>query len=178
MVWHLNSERIERAVERLRSLVPCSAPPVPIEEVAQAHGVRLRFVPYDGDLMGLLLKEDGFYIIGINTRYDRIWQRFAIAHELAHIELHHYNGIHIDRGFPAPLKTSQDIHSHEVEASVLASELLMPAAFLEADLRGHHIDYLDDALLRGLAERYQVSIQTLLLRLTREQESTLTSHSM
>ncbi len=165
MIWHVNKERIERAVERLHSLVPCSALPVPIEDIAQARGIRLRFVPYDGDLMGLLMKENGFYVIGINTRYDRVWQRFAIAHELAHIELHHHNGIHIDRAFPAPLKTSQDIDSHELEASILASELLLPVTLLEEDLHGQRIDYLDDALLRRLAERYQVSIQTLLLRM-------------
>jgi Zn-dependent peptidase ImmA (M78 family) len=168
MVSKVNSERVERAVQRLLSLAPEIAPPVPIEAMAQARGITLRFVPYDGDMKGLLLWEDGAPVIGVNTCYDAICQRFTIAHELAHIEQHHHHGIHIDRNFPMPFALElsvQNAHYYEIEANVIAAQTLLPSTLLEADLHGRSIDFLDDACLRALADRYQVSLQTLLFRL-------------
>ena len=165
----LSHERVLRVVERLLALAPEGKTPVPIEMMAQLKGARLRFVAHDDNLLGLLLWEDGHPVIGVNTRHDRAWQRFIIAHELAHIEMHHHSGIHIDRNFPALLKVDwlpPDVDSSEIEASMVAAGLLIPAASLATELRGQRIDYLDDTFLRALAERYQVSMQTLLFRLT------------
>jgi Zn-dependent peptidase ImmA (M78 family) len=168
MPIQVSHERIQQAVDRLLALVPEYKVPVPVEMIAQLRGVRLRFVAHNDNLLGLLLWEDGRPVIGVNTQHDRIWQRFIIAHELAHIELRHYNSIHIDRRFPAFLKAEWQpsaIEFPEIEASVAAACLLIPEASLAADLKGRHIDYLDDTLLRSLAERYQSSVQTMLLRL-------------
>ena len=168
MVWTVHSERVERSVQRLLALVPEVAAPVPIEAIAQARGIHVRYVPYDGDMKGLLLWEDGALVIGVNARFDATCQRFTLAHELAHIELHHHSGIHIDRAFPMPLKlasSTQNVHHYEIEANMIAAEVLVPSILLEADLRGQSIDYLDDTFLRSLAARYKVSVQTLLFRL-------------
>ena len=53
----------------------------------------------------------------------------------------------------------------EMEANCFACELLLPVGLLERDLKGHVLDYEDDVLLRGLAERYQVSLQVMIFRL-------------
>lgn len=169
MIWKINHERLQKAIERLLSLAQISEPPVPVEQVAQLKGIPVRFVPYESSLSGLLLWEGGQPIIGINAQRDKLQQRFVIAHELAHIELRHHTGIHIDRNFPFPLnlqQTSLKIDPAEFEASIVAAGFLMPAAMLTADLKEKPIDYLDETFVRSLAQRYEVSAHTMLLRLT------------
>ncbi|HKV59784.1 MAG TPA: ImmA/IrrE family metallo-endopeptidase [Ktedonobacteraceae bacterium] len=168
MNWKINHERLRKAVDRLLSLAQSSEPPVPIEQITRLRGVQLRCVPYEGSLAGLLLWEGGQPVIGINALHGRLQQRFAIAHELAHIELRHHSGIHIDRDFPFPLhlqQTSSKIDLSEFEASMVAGELLVPSAMLVADLKEKPIDYLDETFIHSLAQRYQVSAHTMLLRL-------------
>ena len=168
----MNNERIQKAVDRLLALARSSESPVPIEEIAQLRGVHIRCIPYEGDLTGLLLWEDGRPVIGVNALHTRIQQRFAIAHELAHLEMRHHTGTHIDRGFPVPLRRP-DLSGvympytdlKELEANVIAIELLIPTALLSVDIKEQVIDYMDDTLVRILSERYQVSAQTMLLRL-------------
>ena len=169
MSWKINHERLQKAIDRLLSLAQISEPPVPIERIAQLRGIQVRCVPYEGSLAGLLLWEGGQAVIGINALHDTFQQRFAIAHELAHIELRHYTNIHIDRTFPFPLRsqhTALKIDPIEFEASIVASELLMPAAMLDADLKETPLDYLDETFVRSLAQRYQVGAHTLLLRIS------------
>lgn len=169
MIWKMNPERLQKAVERLLSLAQFGEPPVPIEQIAERRGVLVRCVPYKGPLSGLLIWEGGQPVIGINALHEKRQQRFAIAHELAHIELRHHTGIHIDRAFPFPLasqKTSPKIAPVEFEASIVACELLIPAPLLAVDLQEELIDYLDEAFVYSLARRYEVSAHTMLLRLT------------
>lgn len=168
MSLKLSHEKMQKAIDRLLALVPECKAPVPIEMIAQLKGIRLRYVAYDDNLLGLLLWEDGRPVIGVNKRHDPAWQRFIIAHEMAHLELRHYSGIHIDRNFPMYLKSEwlpPDMNAAEVEASMVAAAVLIPATSLAADLRGQSIEYLDDILLRSLADRYQVSLQTIMFRL-------------
>lgn len=168
MIWKINHERLQKAVDRLLSLARVSEPPVPVEQIARLRGVQLRCIPYEGSLAGLLLWEGGQPVIGINALHNRLQQRFAIAHELAHIELRHHTSIHIDRSFPLPPGTRQislKIDLSECEASMVAGELLMPTTMLAADLREKAIDYLDETFVCSLAQRYEVSAHTMLLRL-------------
>lgn len=186
-------ERIQRATDKLLQLVnvnDLSEPPVPIEQIAYLRGVQLRRVPFsasivpkqEGELSGLLLWEHGHIIIGVNELHSKTRQRFAIAHQLGHLELHYRDGMHIDRSFPVPLREDvqgvgkpgpyharpkvQSVDPVEMEANSFASELLLPVTLLERDLRGHILDYEDDILLRQLADRYQVSLQVMIFRLT------------
>ena len=170
MSGKINHERLQKAVDRLLLLAQINEPPVPIEHIAQLRGIQVRFVPYESSLSGLLLWEGGRPVIGINALHDLLHQRFVIAHELAHIELRHHTSIHIDRAFPFPLRSQQaslKIDPIEFEASIVAGELLIPSAMLDADLKETPIDYLDETFVRSLAQRYQVSVHTMLLRITR-----------
>ena len=168
MSWKMNHERLQKAVERLLSLAQLSEPPVPIEQIAERKGISVRNVPYEDSLFGLLIWEGGQPVIGVNALHEKHQQRFAIAHELAHIELRHHTGIHIDRAFPFPLalqQTSGKIAPVEFEASIVACELLIPASILAADLAEKSIDYLDETCIASLARRYAGSVHTMLLRL-------------
>ncbi|HZU65674.1 MAG TPA: ImmA/IrrE family metallo-endopeptidase [Ktedonobacteraceae bacterium] len=170
MIWKKNSERINKAVTRLLQAGHISEPPVPVEQLAELCGVQIRYVPYEGQLASLLLWEDGHTVIGVNRLHSLTRQRFAIAHELGHLELHHHTGSHIDRHFSLPLHplpALSPVESLECEASTFAAELLVPTPFLEHDLKGLKmpVDYDDNAATLALAGRYQVSSQLMSFRL-------------
>lgn len=170
MIWKKNIERIDKAVSRLLQLGHLDEPPVPVEQLARLRDIYIRYVPYEGQLASLLLWEDGHAVIGVNQLHSATRQRFAIAHELGHLELHHHTGSHIDRHFPMPLRptyASQSADPCEWEASAFAAALLVPTMFLERDLKGMRlsIDYEDETATHTLAERYQVSPQLMSLRL-------------
>jgi Zn-dependent peptidase ImmA (M78 family) len=107
-------------------------------------------------------------VIGVNSQHHRNRQRFTIAHELGHHRLHPNDPtVYIDdlmvhfRG--------EDIHAPltatELEANTFAASLLMPEDFIKRDFAGKKIDAQDEAAVRQLAHRYQVSVQALTIRL-------------
>ena len=164
----INVERLQKAIERLLAFVQVSRPPVPVEQIAQLRGIPVRTVPYADSLAGLLFWEGGQPTIGINSLLDIRQQRFVLAHELAHVEMHHYTGTHIDRSFPYPLnlqQTAVKIEPAEFEASIVAVGLLIPTAMITADFKEKTLDYLDETVVYSLAQRYEVSAHTMLLRL-------------
>jgi Zn-dependent peptidase ImmA (M78 family) len=127
------------------------------------------YEPLEGDLSGLLFREEGRTIIGVNTMHPKPRQRFTIAHELGHLELHEGYGIHVDHKFPIMRKrdgrSSQAVDFDEIEANGFAAELLMPAEMLERDLHDKDLDFEDDEMIRQLADRYHVSLQAMAIRL-------------
>lgn len=73
--------------------------PVPVDRLARRLGAQLRFEPSRAELVGLLWRDGGQVILGVNTLLPRTRQRFTIAHELGHLLLHPGDGLHIDRDF-------------------------------------------------------------------------------
>ncbi len=144
-------------------------PPVPVERIARRLKAEVRYEPFDGELSGMLFREGGRVIIGVNASHPNTRQRFTIAHELGHLRMHdERHPIHVDRGFPVrrrDVTSSQAVDVEEMEANGFAGELLMPAAMLERDLEGKDLDYEDDELTRWLANRYKVSLQAMAVRL-------------
>lgn len=161
--------RSEQEVLTLLRSSGVSAPPVPVERLGRELGIQIRYEPFDGNLSGLLYKDAGQVVIGVNTLHSRARQRFTIAHELGHFLLHELDQIHIDRDFR--IRHRNEVSSHgtdldEISANAFAAELLMPRQMLVTDLGEHAIDLEDDERLQALASRYQVSLQALIIRLT------------
>lgn len=160
--------QIRRLAEQLLGRAEVSTPPVPVERIALLCGARVRYVPFEGELSGLLFQEKKQVIIGVNALHAKTRQRFTIAHELGHLELHHHDALHVDRDFRV---RRRDAHSsdatdgEEIAANTFAAELLMPARMLAQDLAGHEVDYEDDTIIRELADRYKVSLQAMVFRL-------------
>ncbi|SRR6266566_4172168 len=169
MISKKRMEQIRRTTGELLQMARVSDPPVPVERVARLLGAQLRYVPFEGELSGLLSQEQGRIIIGVNELHPKNRQRFTIAHELGHLKLHHHSELHIDHHYRVLLRSkrsSQAIDPDEIEANTFAAELLMPLALLEKDIKEQAVDYEDDEMIRTLAHRYKVSLQAMIFRLT------------
>jgi Zn-dependent peptidase ImmA (M78 family) len=165
----LRQDRASKAARGVLHQAGISKPPIPIERLARHLGIEVRREPFEGDLSGMLFREGDRTIIGVNSLHPRSRQRFTIAHEIGHLELHDREGIHLDRKFPIVRqrdgRSSLAVDPEEIEANGFAAELLMPASMLEDDIEGSDPFYEDDELSSWLADRYDVSLQAMAIRL-------------
>jgi Zn-dependent peptidase ImmA (M78 family) len=166
------TKHARRQARRLCQSNGVTAFPVPVERIVKALGVKVQFAPFDGDLSGMAYIKDGVPIIGINSLHHPNRQRFTMAHELAHIQLHRdrlANEVHVDKGtLRRDSLSASGLDDTEIEANAFASELLMPEELLQAALAGRTIDLEDDAMIATLAKRFRVSEAALRFRLQAE----------
>ncbi len=174
----IRKKQIRELVELLLAKRNVKQAPVPVEKIARSYDIQIKIDEVDDDLSGFLFrdKKAGRTVIGANKAHHRNRQRFTIAHELGHYLLHEGETVHLDhyRGaVTVNLRNSESatgVDDDEREANLFAAELLMPAKFLEQDLRGRDLDLLDlddddDVFLKKLAKKYAVSPQALTYRL-------------
>ena len=147
------------------------SPPTPLEKIAKSLGAQVRFSPFDKELSGMIYVKEGVPIIGVNSLHHPNRQRFTLAHELGHLQLHREmitSNIHVDKNFPALTRdqnSATEAERIEIEANQFASELLMPSTFINDILRGQQFDIDDDGPLEALAKRFRVSRQALEYRI-------------
>lgn len=146
--------------------------PTPVEKIARALGAQIRFAPFDDELSGMVYIKDGLPIIGVNALHHPNRQRFTIAHEIGHLELHRdiiTSAIHVDKGFPTGLmrdsKSATGTEDIEIEANQFASELLMPRDSIKSELAGKQFDIEDKGPFERIAKKYRVSMQALEYRI-------------
>jgi Zn-dependent peptidase ImmA (M78 family) len=140
--------RPERAALQLLDQLLISKPPVPVERIATTLGVRVMYERLDETVSGMLFRsEDGQQVIGVNTRHAPVRQRFTIAHELGHQQLHRGRAVivdHLARG----RVNFRDVHSslatdrEEIDANAFGAALLMPPSWVA--------EQLEEALATGL----------------------------
>lgn len=165
---------IRRIVEELLDRYQIKEPPVDVEKICEKHGLSVLRKDVES-ISGFIVRNDGKTVIGVNSSNVQVRQRFTIAHELGHYLLHSPNtdDVHIDSGFEVRFRdelSSQGTDRSEQEANFFAAELLMPQKFLESDLKNiGNLDLVDGEFLESLenlAQKYTVSRQSLLFRLT------------
>jgi Zn-dependent peptidase ImmA (M78 family) len=145
--------------------------PTPVEKIAKAMGAQVRFSPFDDDLSGMIYIKDGVPIIGVNSLHHPLRQRFTIAHELGHLELHREmitSEVHVDKAFPVLMrdpKSATGTEKIEIEANQFAAELLMPEALIKQALESEPFDIDDDGPIEELAKKFRVSKQALEYRI-------------
>jgi Zn-dependent peptidase ImmA (M78 family) len=160
----------ERAEEVLARL-DIKSPPAPVERIAKALGAQVRFAPFDDELSGMVHIKDGLPIIGVNALHHPNRQRFTIAHELGHLELHRdmiTAAVHVDKAFPALMRDSNSatgMEKIEIEANQFAAALLMPRGMIKEVLAGRQFDIEDEGPLEELAKKFKVSKQALQYRI-------------
>jgi Zn-dependent peptidase ImmA (M78 family) len=163
----INYGRVRKRVQDL--LLGQSKPPVDLESIAQSLGAEIREFDLDRDVSGILYRQADRKVIVVNGHQPITRQRFTIAHEIGHLALHRGVPVHVDHSFRINLRdpnSARGIDVEEIEANAFAANLLMPAAWLRNELRTGLIDMDDSEEVANLADRYQVSCQAMLVRLT------------
>jgi Zn-dependent peptidase ImmA (M78 family) len=142
-------------------------PPVDVIGLAEAEGIHVVFRDLPDDVSGMLVRSEEDTVIGVNAKHHENRQRFTLAHEIAHHKLHAaHPTVYVD-GMMVHFRGEEyrGAESIEIEANAFAAALLMPEDYLRDDLRSKSFDMYDEAAVRRLAQRYQVSVQALTIRL-------------
>lgn len=175
MASQRNSKPANQAEELVARFGIRSAP-VPVDKIARLLGVQLRFSPLDEELSGMIYINENTPIIGVNSMHHPNRQRFTIAHEIGHLQLHRHlitGKVHVDKQFRVQFaklnrdaKSSTGTEKIEIEANQFAAALLMPRAILMSALESKRFDIDDESPLNELAKSFQVSRQALEHRIT------------
>jgi len=165
----IRRRKVESMIESLLARHRVYEAPVPVDRIAKAEGARIFYQSLEDNVSGFLYRDASQTVIGVNTHHAPVRRNFTTAHELGHLLLHDQEQLHIDHDFRVRLRDDRSSEGTDVaerEANFFAASLLMPRAFLEADLSGQeYVDLLDDDSLRELARKYGVSTQALAIRL-------------
>ncbi len=164
---------IERLALDTRRKTTMEDRPVPVERIAIMLGMRVERGELGTEVSGLLIIENNTPIIGVNTNHVNERQRFTIAHEIGHFVLQHHthSDIFVDEdNFLAVYRRdnprSRD-NKRERDANTFAGALLMPKEILHEELDSRSLGLFGDSDWNSLAQRFEVSTQALLIRLTK-----------
>ena len=141
--------------------------PVPVEQIARRLGAQVAYEDFDGDISGMLFRDEGRKVIGVNSRHAPTRQRFTVAHEVGHLEMHKGQRVFIDRFVRVNMRDGQT-NLEERQANAFAAELLMPRALVPDEterLLARHRDVTQPELVSTLAQRFQVSPAAMQYRL-------------
>jgi Zn-dependent peptidase ImmA (M78 family) len=145
--------------------------PVPVGKIAKALGAQVVLSPLDDELSGMVLVKAERILIGVNSLHHPNRQRFTIAHEIGHLDLHRNfitDQIHVDKKFAVLMRdpsSATGTDRLEIEANRFAAELLMPEWAVRRVLDHESIDIDDDRTIADIAKKFRVSRQALQYRL-------------
>ena len=123
---HLSRQAVEARANKLLGSLNIDQIPVPVEKIAKSLGARVRFSPLDDELSGFVFVKNGVPIIGVNSLHHPNRQRYTIAHELGHLELHRQlitSEVHVDKKFPVLMRDANSAtgwDKREIEANQFA----------------------------------------------------------
>jgi Zn-dependent peptidase ImmA (M78 family) len=146
--------------------------PINVDEIARRAGVnvvRQQFA--DGEVSGMLFREEGKQsVIGVNASQAATRQRFTLAHELGHWQLHPGRVVILDR--PVRINRRDSVSSmatdrEEIEANDFAANLLMPEEAVRSQLEElpPTLRHDSDVCTSWLAEKFDVSSAAMGFRL-------------
>ncbi|BCB85742.1 ImmA/IrrE family metallo-endopeptidase [Phytohabitans suffuscus] len=145
--------------------------PVPIEAIAEAKGAVIARNHFSGTESGFALRQGRTKIIGVNTATSPRRQRFTIAHELGHLELHAEKALIVDHS--VFLYNRDDLSSagtdrQEIQANAFAAAILMPDELVHPKLQHEfsrgNFDSRDELIAR-MARAFDVSNEAMGYRL-------------
>ena len=158
---------IETAADRVLHEQGISSPPVDVHAIAQALDISVRYERMDADISGLLVLQDNKARVAINRFHHRNRQRFTLAHEIGHIQLHAEGKdcFFVDRRFFRNSQSSKGELHEEIEANAFAAALLMPQRMILDHIVAEQ--GITDIEVFRLATKFEVSEQAMTLRLVR-----------
>jgi Zn-dependent peptidase ImmA (M78 family) len=164
---------IEARAQKLLANLGFREIPVPVDRIARSLGARLRYSPLDEELSGFVFIKDGVPIIGVNSLHHPNRQRFTIAHEIGHLQLHREfisTTVHVDKQFAESVlkrdtSSGSGTERLEVEANQFAAALLIPGSILDELLERSPIDIEDGSAMEIWAKDFVVSRAALQYRI-------------
>lgn len=144
--------------------------PVPIETIARNEGVLIARKAFDGTQSGFALRDGQTRIIGVNSATSPRRQRFTIAHEMGHLDLHQGTPLIVDHAMRIDWRddvSSLGTNEQEIEANAFAAEILMPARMIRSQVVSYARDgnITRDRLIVRLAKDFDVSAEAMGYRL-------------
>ena len=145
--------------------------PIDPSVIAKKLGARVE-KDFDFDRMdesGRIEKIDGEYVIWINPIDAPVRQRFTLAHELGHLELHLKTG-KVERFEDTPVtlyRIDKESNPQEWEANRFAAELLMPSDKVKEvfeELNEYPL-YEEYEVIESMAKKFEVSQAAMRIRL-------------
>jgi len=139
-------------------------PGIALFDLAGDNGVLVFRMALDASLSGAFIRSRRRHrsVVIVNTNRKNVHhQRFTLAHELGHLELHEE-----ETGLVEDVQEFSD-DQREHEANVFAAQLLVPLKEFQRVLRayGAAADDVSDHLIIDLARKFGVSHRTILARL-------------
>ena len=172
----LSREECEKAARCVLSRESVDRWPVKVDRIAKRAGIKVQYSPLDNELSGMAFYKDDFAVIGVNARHHVRRQRFTIAHEIGHFELHNdvlRKGMHIDKVITMlnrdPRSAAGTI-SMEIQANQFAAELIMPKALVLLYMDEKGFDYgcvPDDEVMESMARAFNVSTTAMTYRIAK-----------
>jgi len=164
---------IEARAQKLLATLGLHEIPVPVDRVTRLLGARLRYSPLDEELSGFVFIKEGVPIIGVNSLHHPNRQRFTIAHEIGHLQLHPEfitATVHVDKQFAESVlkrdtSSASGTERLEVEANQFAAALSMPGFVLDELLDRSPIDIEDGSTIETWAKDFVVSRAALQYRI-------------
>lgn len=144
--------------------------PTPVEQIARAEGIQVVRSPASGTESAFLLRDGRRVIIGVNSRTSSTRQRFSIAHELGHWDLHEGEPLIVDHTIRINKRnevSSAATDWQEIEANAYAAELLMPRNLVQRAVE-RELDFgivTREGLTLTLAREFDVSTEAMGFRL-------------
>jgi Zn-dependent peptidase ImmA (M78 family) len=149
--------------------------PIDVEYVAEKIGAVVARNHFEGSESGFALRDGQRRIIGINTRTSRKRQRFTIAHEIGHLELHEGTPLIVDHNIRIDRRdevSSIGTDLQEIEANAFGAALLMPYELIVDHVNRFvswteesNPDFSRDQLIAQLARDFDVSTEAMGFRL-------------
>jgi Zn-dependent peptidase ImmA (M78 family) len=161
-------KNIQTAAYELLEKSSCMSLPIQVDKVASYLGIKIYPVKLPDDDISGVLDVRSEPIILINNNHVPHRQRFSIAHELGHFQLHHISGIiHVDKkSYYRDERSSEGLDEIEIAANKFAAALLMPEEFVRQELAKHE-DFIDlnEDLVVSLARKFDVSATAMGFRI-------------
>lgn len=159
--------RIDDSVRELLRATGQTAPPVDVYKIADYLGLVLVKTNMADDVSGMLIREEGASTVGINKSHHPNRQRFTLAHEVGHYQLHRGRPLIVDSPVRINLRdrtSGMATDREEMEANRFAAELLMPSELVLDQVARASVGSVDD-LKDRLAAKFKVSPEAMGYRL-------------
>ncbi|MDR2407679.1 MAG: ImmA/IrrE family metallo-endopeptidase [Bacteroidales bacterium] len=163
----MNQQNLATITNKLCTAAGCLVPPIEVVKIARHLRVKVYAEKLPEDISGILDVRNEPVIL-INKDHALHRQRFSIAHELGHFQLHHLMGIiHVDKkSYYRDSKSAEGLDDIEIAANKFAAELLMPEAMIRSELEKHDdfID-MDEDMVAEMAKKFNVSTTAMGFRI-------------